>query len=178
MDGYDVNLGARLRDIRIEHNLTQAEFGKYFGVSETVVFNWEKGRTNFLADHILVLTKYFGLSPNDFLGYLPEDELSEYELFNKLLSKYDSDGIYHKYYNLPIRSKELVNQVIDHELKYVTNPNNLNDSNNSKVIEYNLFDNVIAAHGSESAMSSDQDIKDLKQDIKDLGNKNSDDQSN
>lgn len=48
-------LAVRIRDIRMSHHLSQADFGASVGVSENTVHNWETGRTKRFSKGLLRL---------------------------------------------------------------------------------------------------------------------------
>lgn len=78
----------RLRQLRLEKNISQASLGKMFGYKDRAVGFWESGRIDMNTDIILKLADFFNVSTDYLLGrtyirnpkeYL-EKHLSQYEL--------------------------------------------------------------------------------------------------
>lgn len=58
-----LSLAQRLRKLRIEHNLTQAEVGEYVGVAQPVVWRWENEKVKRITDeNAEKLSKLYGVS--------------------------------------------------------------------------------------------------------------------
>ncbi len=55
-------VGNRIREIRTENGLSQAEFGKLFFVSQDTVSLWEKGKSFPNTEFIIAIAKKFNLS--------------------------------------------------------------------------------------------------------------------
>lgn len=55
-------VGNRIKEIRTEHNLSQAEFGKLFFVSQDTVSLWEKGKSYPNTEFVIAIAKKFNIS--------------------------------------------------------------------------------------------------------------------
>lgn len=60
-------LGSKIRELRVEHSLTQAELGKAVGVSMQAVSKWERGGTPDIGV-LLPLAEYFNVSLDELFG--------------------------------------------------------------------------------------------------------------
>ena len=86
-----MELGERIKALRLEKSLTQKELGKYLDVSEMSVRCWEYGTKNPSMSAIVALAHLFGVSTDYLLG-VTVDESRDNLLLNKqekvLLSNY------------------------------------------------------------------------------------------
>lgn len=73
--------GNRLKQVRIENELTQAELAKKLGISTSAIGMYEQNRREPAADIILKILDIFGLSA-DWLLYGRETTLSQNTLYN------------------------------------------------------------------------------------------------
>lgn len=55
-------IAKRIREIRIENNLTQAQFGEAISVSQDTVSLWEKGKSIPATEHIIIICKLYNIS--------------------------------------------------------------------------------------------------------------------
>lgn len=62
----------RLKELRTEKNLTQAEFGTLFNLSKQTISGYEKGDASPSFDTLLKLADYFGVTTDDLLGREPK----------------------------------------------------------------------------------------------------------
>ncbi len=62
------DIAKRLKEIRMENHLTQAQFGEKFSVSQDTVSLWEKGKSIPTADYLIAICKYFSVSADFLLG--------------------------------------------------------------------------------------------------------------
>ncbi len=62
------NIGIRIKEIRKENNLSQAEFGKILSVSQDNVSLWETGKGYPTIQHIVLIAKTFNVSADYILG--------------------------------------------------------------------------------------------------------------
>ena len=67
-----IGLSERLKELRVEKNLTQSELGQLLSVSQDTVSLWEKGKSTPTVEYILKLCQIFHVSADYLLG------LSEY----------------------------------------------------------------------------------------------------
>ena len=58
----------RLKELRIEQNLSQAALAKEIGVTQKAIDFWEKGINEPKASYIIKLAKFFGVSSDYLLG--------------------------------------------------------------------------------------------------------------
>lgn len=56
----------RLKDLRLENNLTQTQLAKETGLSQTGIGKWEMGKRTPNIDVLITLAKYFNVT-TDFL---------------------------------------------------------------------------------------------------------------
>ena len=62
------NIGIRIKEIRKDNHLTQAEFGKLLSVSQDNVSLWETGKGFPTIQHIIIIAKTFNVSSDYILG--------------------------------------------------------------------------------------------------------------
>ena len=53
------NFGERLKDLRVEKGLTQAELAKLTGISQAGIAKWETGDRKPSIDCLIILAKFF-----------------------------------------------------------------------------------------------------------------------
>jgi len=58
----------RLKELRIQHNLSQMELSKATGISQSAIAKWELGKTEPSASAIIILAKFFNESVDYLLG--------------------------------------------------------------------------------------------------------------
>lgn len=58
----------RIKAIRCENKLSQAEFGKLLSVSQDTISLWEKGKSYPAAEYLIVIAKKFRVSSDYILG--------------------------------------------------------------------------------------------------------------
>jgi len=56
------SIAQRIKNLRLEHNLTQAQFGTALSVSQDTVSLWEKGKSLPTAEYLIAMAKIFGVS--------------------------------------------------------------------------------------------------------------------
>lgn len=72
-----MNMGERIKQLRLEKGLTQEELGKYIGVKKAAIMKYEKGNVkNMKRSAIETLSKLFNVSPS-YLMCLDEPKLDE-----------------------------------------------------------------------------------------------------
>ena len=52
----------RIKELRIEKNLTQMELSKATGISQNAIAQWENGKRTPNINAIIALAKYFGVT--------------------------------------------------------------------------------------------------------------------
>ncbi len=62
------HLYIRLKSLRIEHNLSQADIAEYLKVSRQSISQWETGKTYPDIDNIVLLSKLYNISVDELLG--------------------------------------------------------------------------------------------------------------
>ena len=72
-----MNMGERIKQLRLEKGLTQEELGKHIGVKKAAIMKYEKGNVkNMKRSSIEILSKLFNVSPS-YLMCLDEPKLDE-----------------------------------------------------------------------------------------------------
>ena len=66
------NIAGRIKEIRLEQGLSQAQFGAKLNVSQDTVSLWEKGKSLPTTEMVVLIAKTFHLTSDYILG------LSEY----------------------------------------------------------------------------------------------------
>ena len=61
-----VNVGKKIKELRIEKGLSQMQLGKLIGVSQKAVDYWERSVNEPKASYIVALVKTFGVSYDEF----------------------------------------------------------------------------------------------------------------
>ena len=62
------NISKRLKELRLEKNLSQMKLAKIIGVSDAIICKWEKGENEPKAGYIIKLADYFGVTRDYLLG--------------------------------------------------------------------------------------------------------------
>ena len=62
-------LGKKIKDIRVSHNLTQTEFAKFFYVSPQAVSKWEMGKNMPDLETLYLICKKFNLDFTELFGF-------------------------------------------------------------------------------------------------------------
>ena len=57
-----------LKELRLEHNLSQMDLAKATGISQSAIAKWELGKTEPTASALITLATYFGESADFLLG--------------------------------------------------------------------------------------------------------------
>jgi transcriptional regulator with XRE-family HTH domain len=58
----------RLKELRLEKNLTQAELAKQIGTSQPNIGRWENGENEPTSSFLVSLANFFGVSVDELLG--------------------------------------------------------------------------------------------------------------
>lgn len=64
-------IGNKIRELRMSHNLTQADLGKIVGVSMQAVSKWERGGIPDI-EILISIAKHFGVTMDELLGQVPD----------------------------------------------------------------------------------------------------------
>ncbi len=57
-----ISIGKRIKEIRMEHSLSQQKFGERLSVSQDTVSLWEKGKSVPTAEFLIAMAKHFEIS--------------------------------------------------------------------------------------------------------------------
>ncbi|MBR2441894.1 MAG: helix-turn-helix transcriptional regulator [Clostridia bacterium] len=63
-----MSIGARIKELRIEHGLSQMQFAKIIGVSQKAVDYWERGVNEPKSSYIIAMVKAFEISYDEFFN--------------------------------------------------------------------------------------------------------------
>lgn len=85
-------IGQIIKDLRRSKKLSQTEFAKIVGVSQTTVTAWETGKAEPSSSAITRIADYFDVSTDYLLGR-PEKKLSSEEQETKDLKKFLEDNL-------------------------------------------------------------------------------------
>ncbi len=61
-----VKIGERIKELRLENELTQMQLGELIGVSQKAVDYWERSVNEPKASYIIALVKCFGITYDEF----------------------------------------------------------------------------------------------------------------
>lgn len=61
-------IAARIKEIRTENHLSQAQFGEKLSVSQDTVSLWEKGKSLPTTECVILIARTFGVSADYLLG--------------------------------------------------------------------------------------------------------------
>lgn len=104
---YSMSFSQRLRQLRLERDLTQAEVAKAISVDKGYVSSWETSRSKPSLDSVVALSKFFGVSL-DFLMFenVPREgveAINDFELYDW----------FRKTEALPKEKKEIIRSVVN-----------------------------------------------------------------
>ena len=60
----------RLKELRIQYNISQMDLAKATGLSQSAIAKWELNKTEPTASALIILSKYFGESVDYLLGII------------------------------------------------------------------------------------------------------------
>lgn len=63
-----MNYIKRIRDLREDHDKTQADIAEVLGTSQTMYARYERGANELPLHHMITLCKYYGVSADYILG--------------------------------------------------------------------------------------------------------------
>lgn len=103
-----MTMGERIRDLRIQHNMSMEELGSKIGVGKTAIFKYEKGEVeNLPRSTIEKMSTIFGVSPSYLMCFDEWDQNSEQlsdevVLIERIQAKWGKGmvEIMHNYYEL------------------------------------------------------------------------------
>ena len=61
-------ISTRIKELRLEHNLSQSALAKLIGVSQKAIDYWERNINEPKASYIIALADYFDISADYLLG--------------------------------------------------------------------------------------------------------------
>lgn len=64
----DQNFSTKLKELRLEHNLSQTDLAEYLHISRQAISRWETGRAYPDIDNIISLCNLYEISADEFLG--------------------------------------------------------------------------------------------------------------
>ena len=114
-----MDIGNKIRILRLQNNLTQQELSKIIGVSDKAISTWENGTKTPRMGAIEKLSSYFGVSKS----FLIEDSSSEQSVLSLILTPQESELI-RKYRSLDLRGKKAVDDTINREYEFFTGAQN------------------------------------------------------
>lgn len=103
----DMSFSQRLRQLRLERDLTQAEVAKAISVDKGYVSSWETGRSKPSLDSVLALSKFFGVS----LDYLMFENVPREGV--EAINDFELYDFFRKTEALPKEKKEIVKGVVN-----------------------------------------------------------------
>ena len=96
-------ISERIFRIMEEKGVTQIEFSKKTGISQSTISDWKRKKTNPSADKILVICKTLGVTPYEILQDTVGEDTPDYLFASKGTDKYD---LLMEYDSLDNRCKE------------------------------------------------------------------------
>jgi transcriptional regulator with XRE-family HTH domain len=63
-----MNLGEKIKELRLEHNLSQMQLGKLIGVSQKAIDYWERNVNEPKASYIIAMVKVFEITFDEFFA--------------------------------------------------------------------------------------------------------------
>ena len=63
-----MTISERLKELRIEKNISQMQLSMDTGLSQSAIARWELGKSEPTASALIILSKYFGESTDYLLG--------------------------------------------------------------------------------------------------------------
>lgn len=68
MERIGMDYTQRMRDLRVDRDLTQSDVAEILGTSQTMYARYERGANELPIRHLLTLCRYYGVSSDYFLG--------------------------------------------------------------------------------------------------------------
>ena len=63
-----MKIGEKIKELRIDANLSQMQLGKAIGVSQKAIDFWERSVNEPKSSYIILLVKYFNISYDEFFS--------------------------------------------------------------------------------------------------------------
>ena len=90
----NLNIGQKIKELRLKKGITQEALAEKMGVSCPAVSKWERGETYPDITMLIPLASYFGVSTDDLLGVRnPDDDYAPEELYVELGSMSDKEKL-------------------------------------------------------------------------------------
>ena len=107
-----------------EKGISQLEFAKRTGISQSTVSDWKRKKTNPSADKIMIICEVLGISPYELLQGTDNQKLKEYKQPNYMMIDRDSKEyrLIEAYQNLSVSAQKRLEGYLDA----------INDLNNKK----------------------------------------------
>lgn len=98
-----------------EKGISQLEFAKKTGISQSTVSDWKRKKTNPSADKIMIICEVLGISPYELLQGTDNQKLKEYQQPNYIMIDRDSKEyrLIEAYQNLSISAQKRLEGYLD-----------------------------------------------------------------
>lgn len=90
----NLSIGANIKRIRLERNLTQEEVATHLGISFQSISKWERGDSYPDIEMLPVLANYFRLSIDEMLGVSEQEKKSKYDDINNRWTNNNKNGLH------------------------------------------------------------------------------------
>lgn len=105
--------GDKLKELRIQYNLTQNELAKILNVSKTTICQWETHKQEASLEDIINIAKYFDETADYLLGLEDDFGIINYDNATcPILYTKEEHKLLKEYRSLPSGGKQLIHQVI------------------------------------------------------------------
>lgn len=98
-----IDIGKRLRELRVERGYQQKYVAKKIGVSPSNICNWEQGRYGLTLEHLIAIAKFYNTDPGYILvgekkrpKRVPFGKLIDGDKVVRISLGYDEDVVYDK----------------------------------------------------------------------------------
>ena len=98
-----------------EKGISQLEFAKRTGISQSTVSDWKRKKTNPSADKIMIICEVLGISPYELLQGTDNQKLKEYKQPNYMMIDRDSKEyrLIEAYQNLSVSAQKRLEGYLD-----------------------------------------------------------------
>ena len=98
-----------------EKGISQLEFAKRTGISQSTVSDWKRKKTNPSADKIMIICEVLGISPYELLQGTENQKLKEYQQPNYMIIDKNSKEyqLIEAYQNLSINARRRLEGYLD-----------------------------------------------------------------
>ncbi len=63
-----MSIGQKIKELRLDRNMSQMQLGKAIGVSQKAIDYWERDINEPKASYIIALVRFFGITFDDFFA--------------------------------------------------------------------------------------------------------------